>query len=101
SDAFPNGGDQARERGHSWQQHFFVEQPGCCQVKKHTGSLGADPDARVEKTHQGKSSTTLRKICVASVLPNFLGMILLGLDALGILRDALWIGNPKLGSDIS
>jgi hypothetical protein len=25
SDAFPNGGDEARERGHSWQQHFLVE----------------------------------------------------------------------------
>ncbi len=34
------------------------------------------------------------------MLPNFLGMILLGLDSLGILRDALWIGNPQLGSDI-
>jgi len=27
-------------------------------------------------------------------------MLLLGLDALGILRDALWISNPQLGSDI-
>src|SRR6266702_2052103 len=69
-------------------------------VKEHTGSLGADPDTRIEKTHQGKTSTALRKLFVARVLPDFLSMLLLGLDSLGILRDALWIGNPQLGSDI-
>jgi hypothetical protein len=69
-------------------------------VKEHTGPLGADPDTRIEETHQGKSSTSLRKLFVARVLPDFLGMLLLGLDSLGILHDALGIGNSQLGSDI-
>jgi hypothetical protein len=31
-------------------------------------TLGADPDTRIEKTHQSKSSTTLRKLFVARIV---------------------------------
>ncbi len=47
---------------------FLGSQPGRCQIKEHTGSLGADPGTGIEETHQGKSSPTIRKLFVAVVL---------------------------------
>jgi len=69
-------------------------------VKEHTGPLGADPDTRIEETHQGKSSTTLRKLFVASVLPDFLGMLLLGLEPFAVANDTSRVSNGELGSHI-
>src|SRR5579859_3375402 len=54
----------------------------------------------MEETHQGKSSPTIRKLFVAVVLTDFLGMVLLGLDSFGIPHDALRIGNTQLRSYI-
>src|SRR6266705_3847049 len=63
-------------------------------------ALGANPGSRIEETHQGKSSATIRKLFVAIMLADFLSVILLGLDSFGVPHDALWVSNVQLGSHV-
>ena len=47
-----------------------------------------------------KDFTTIRKLCIARVLPDFLSVLLLGLDPFGVATDTLRISNAQLGSHI-
>ena len=47
-----------------------------------------------------KEFTTIRKLCIARVLPDFLSVLLLGLDPFGVSTDTLRISNAQLGSHI-